>query len=150
MKEYKLFIDDKWQDGSKIRTIKSPYDGKEAAKVHFADSTQMENAVSAAHKAYEKTRRLSSHERSVILEKISDLIEKRQEELAESITLCAGKPIRSSRVEVARAVNTFKIASEEAKRINGESIAKALCDGKMRERYKSQGSKKYSQCLNMF
>lgn len=122
MKEYKLFIDGKWQEGSEIRTIKSPYDNQEVAKVHFADESQMKDAVSSAHNAYEKTRKLSSHERSVILEKISDTIEQRKDELAESIALCAGKPIKSSRVEVSRAVSTFKIASEEAKRINGEII----------------------------
>ncbi|MCK4430462.1 MAG: aldehyde dehydrogenase family protein [Candidatus Aminicenantes bacterium] len=65
---------------------------------------------------------MSSHERSKALEKISDEIERRKDELAKSITLTAGKAIKSSRVEVARAVNTFQIAAEEAKRINGEII----------------------------
>ena len=38
------------------------------------------------------------------------------------MALEAGKPIRDSRLEAGRAVNTFKIAAEEAKRIGGELI----------------------------
>ena len=123
MKEYKLLLNNNWQEGNKIRKIKSPYNNKEIAQVHFADECQMTSAVFAAHKAYEKTHKLSCHERSTVLEKISNTIERRLEELAESIALCAGKTIKSSRVEVSRAVNTFKIASEEAKRMNGEIIS---------------------------
>ncbi len=122
MKEYKLLINGEWKKGAETREIKSPYDGKAVAKVHFADKSQVENAVETAHKAFEKTKELSSGERAEVLEKISSEIEKRQKELAESIALGAGKPIKSSRVEVSRAVNTFKIAAEEAKRIEGEII----------------------------
>ncbi|MFW6124221.1 MAG: aldehyde dehydrogenase family protein [Acidobacteriota bacterium] len=122
MKEYKLLINGKWETGAEKREIKSPYDGKIVAKVHFADKSQMENTVESAHKAFDKTKELSSGERSEVLEKISYKIKKREKELAESIVLGAGKPIKSAQVEVSRAVNTFKIAAEEAKRINGEII----------------------------
>jgi len=122
MKEHKILINGKWEVGSEKREIKSPYDGKAVAFVHFADKTKVEQAVQQAYKAFQKTKVLSSGERAQVLEKISDEIKKREQELAESIVLGAGKPIKSARVEVSRAVNTFKIASEEAKRINGEII----------------------------
>ncbi len=122
MKEYKLLINGKWEPGAEKREIKSPFDGKVVAKVHFADKSQMENTVDQAHKAFNKTKVMSSGERSQVLEQISNEIKNREKELAESIVLGAGKPIKSARVEVSRAVNTFKIAAEEAKRINGEII----------------------------
>jgi len=122
MKEYKLRVNGNWESGAEKREIKSPFDGKVVAEVHFADKSQMENTVDQAHKAFNKTKVMSSGERSQVLEQISNEIKNREKELAESIVLGAGKPSKSARVEVSRAVNTFKIAAEEAKRINGEII----------------------------
>jgi acyl-CoA reductase-like NAD-dependent aldehyde dehydrogenase len=122
MEEYKLLINGEWRESKDTREIKSPYDQSTVGKVHFAGKTETEEAVNSAHKAFEVTKKLSSHQRSQVLEKISSEIDRRKEELAQSIALSAGKPIKSSRVEVERAVSTFKIASEEAKRIGGEII----------------------------
>lgn len=122
MKEYKLLINGMWEESKKIRDIKFPYDQSIIGKVHFAEKVQVQKAIAAAEKAFSQTKRLSSHERSKVLEKISTGIENRKEELARSIVLAAAKTIKSSRVEVERAVNTFTIASEEAKRIGGEII----------------------------
>ncbi|MCP2604809.1 aldehyde dehydrogenase family protein [Candidatus Aminicenantes bacterium AH-873-B07] len=120
--EYKLLINGNWVESKNIRIIKFPFDGREVGKVHFAESEQMEKAINSAHSAFSKTKKLSSHERSIILEKIANQIRNRRQELAESITLQSGKVIRHSLVEVDRAINTFQIASEEAKRIGGEII----------------------------
>jgi acyl-CoA reductase-like NAD-dependent aldehyde dehydrogenase len=120
--EYKLLINGDRVETEDIREIKSPYDQKTVGKVHFADKSQVEKAVGAAHKAFQKTKRLSSYDRARFLEAVSGRIGKNQEELARSIALCAGKPIKSSRVEVDRAVSTFAIAAEEAKRMTGEIV----------------------------
>ena len=122
MKEYKLYIDGNWKEGAEIREIKSPYDQKTAAKVHFADKGQVLEAISAADSAFSLSRKLSSYNRAKTLQLISDGISGRREELAQSIALTAGKPIRSSRTEVDRAVSTFQIASEESKRLGGEMV----------------------------
>ena len=53
---------------------------------------------------------------------ISATIAARHEELARTIALEAGKPIKTARAEVDRAVFTFKIAAEETKRIPGEIV----------------------------
>lgn len=121
-KQFKLLINGSWEEGAETREIKSPYDQSSISKIHLADKKQMKKAVSSAHQAFEKTKNLSSQERSEILEQISSEIERRKDELARSIALCAGKALKSAEVEVNRAVNTFKIAAEEAKRINGEII----------------------------
>jgi acyl-CoA reductase-like NAD-dependent aldehyde dehydrogenase len=120
--EHKLLIDGRWETGKEIRETRSPYDQSLVGRVHFADLHQVRKAVDAAHAAFEKTRALTSHERAKALEYVSGQIEKNREELAQSIALCAGKPIKSARVEAERAVSTFKIAAEEAKRLEGELI----------------------------
>jgi acyl-CoA reductase-like NAD-dependent aldehyde dehydrogenase len=122
MNRHKLFIDGAWEESGNLRQVKSPFDGQTAAEVYFADKAQVEKAIAAADRSFAATRALSSHERSQVLEKISAEIHRRKEELAHSIALQAGKPIRDSRGEVDRAVNTFRIASEEAKRPGGEVI----------------------------
>jgi glyceraldehyde-3-phosphate dehydrogenase (NADP+) len=122
MKEYKLLINGQWKESKNVREIKSPYDQAACGKVHFASRELVEDALAAASNAFERTRRLSSLERSVTLEKIADKIKERREELARSIALQSGKVIRDSRAEVDRAVMTFDIASEEAKRLGGELI----------------------------
>jgi glyceraldehyde-3-phosphate dehydrogenase (NADP+) len=122
MKEYKLLINGKWEGSEETREIQSPYNQEPVAKIHFASTPQMEDAVTAAHAAFAETKKLSSLERSQALEKISSEIDRGKEELARSIALSSGKTIKSSRIEVERAVNTFNIASEEAKRIGGEII----------------------------
>jgi len=120
--EHKLFIDGKWVMGKDVREIHSPFDRSVVARVHFADANQVREAVDAAHSAFQKTRLLSSFERAKALAFISDQIAKNREELARSIVLGAGKPIKSGRVEADRAVSTFQIASEEAKRMGGEMV----------------------------
>lgn len=122
MNEYRLLINGTWHESSNIKDILSPYDRSAAGRVHFATKDQVAKALEAAEKAFSRTRKLSSYERSAALEKTSQEIRRRKEELARSIAVQAGKPIRDSRVEVDRAALTFEIASEEAKRIGGEMI----------------------------
>lgn len=120
--EHRLFVDGKWMAGKDVREITSPFDRSVVGKVHFADGNQVREAVDAAYQAFEKTRGLSSFERAQALGFVSNQIAKNREELARSITLSAGKAIKSARVEADRAVSTFQIAAEEAKRMNGEII----------------------------
>ena len=122
MEEYKLLINGKREESKDRREIKAPYDQKLIGVVHFAEKEQVKRAIASADEAFKKTKKLSSFERSKILENISLNIKKRMEELARSIALQAGKPIKSSRIEVERSVDTFQIASEEAKRLEGEII----------------------------
>ena len=122
MKEYRLLINGKWEEGAQVREIKSPYDGAGVARVHFAGRAQVEQAISDAQDAFARTRKLSSYERAAALENISTEIGRRGKEIAESIVLSSGKPLKYAKTEVSRGINTFKIASEEAKRIYGETI----------------------------
>jgi acyl-CoA reductase-like NAD-dependent aldehyde dehydrogenase len=61
-------------------------------------------------------------ERADILRRTSEILRERSEEFARSITLEAGKPIKDSRAEVARAILAFELCAEEATRITGEYV----------------------------
>ena len=114
-------------DGDQLWTgetyeVRSPYDGAPVAVVHRAGPDDVERAIAGAVEAFATTRRLPSWQREQILEGISAGIAERREELARAIALEAGKPIRTARIEVDRAVFTFSVAAEESKRIYGEIV----------------------------
>lgn len=66
--------------------------------------------------------KLSAHKRSKLLNRTSELVIENKEEFTEIIVKEAGKPWKYASGEVARAVQTFEFAAEEAKRLHGETI----------------------------
>jgi acyl-CoA reductase-like NAD-dependent aldehyde dehydrogenase len=102
--------------------VRSPYDGSTVAVVHRAGPAEIEEAIAGAAAAFSTTRRLASWQRAETLERVSATITARRDELARTIALEAGKPLRTARVEVDRSAFTFKVAAEEAKRIGGEIL----------------------------
>src|SRR3954470_6814124 len=103
--------------------VSSPYDGELIAVLDYAGPAEIERAIAGAANAFATTRALPSWQRSAILEKISRTLEARREELAVLIAREAGKPIRTARLEVDRAVFAFKVGGEEARRIQGEIVS---------------------------
>ena len=79
-------------------------------------------AIDSAVRAFEVTRKMTSSQRAIVLRKVADGIAARREEFARTICQEAGKPIKTSRIEVERAISTFQIAAEESTRIYGEYI----------------------------
>ena len=67
-------------------------------------------------------RRLSGYARSTLLQKAAQALQVRQDEFARTMMAEAGKPLTDARREVGRAIQTFSIAAEEAKRIGGEVV----------------------------
>ncbi len=120
--EFPFIIGGKKRKSEKFKDIKSPWNGEICSRVYLSGKEEIEEGVKLADKSFERTDKIPSHERAFILERISSQLDKRKEEIAKWIVLQAGKPIRDSRLEVDRAIFTFKIASEEAKRIGGEIL----------------------------
>jgi len=119
-REWGSFLDGAWTLEGEMVDIRSPYGGSLAGTIHRATAEQAGAAVRAAQRAFETTRRMPSFERQRILREISAGIQARREEFARLMALEAGKPIRTARAEVERAIFTFAVASEEAVRIGGE------------------------------
>ena len=96
------------------------YTGEVAFRVPLADSTIIDQAIAAAVKAEAPMRELPPYERKAALDHCVRRFEDRAEEFARILCIEAGKPIKDSRGEVTRLIDTFRIASEEAVRIQGE------------------------------
>jgi len=98
------------------------FTGAVATRVALADARAIDAAIAAAHAAEVPMRKLAAYERQAVLEHCVARFKERAEELAESLCIEAGKPIKDSRGEVSRFIDTFKIASELAVNIPGEVI----------------------------
>jgi glyceraldehyde-3-phosphate dehydrogenase (NADP+) len=120
--EFALIVDGSARSTGETLDVRSPFDDALVAVVHGATAEDVDDAIGAALGAFAHTRRLASWERERILEQIADGIVERREDLAHTIALEAGKPIATARLEVDRAVFTFRVAAEEAKRIEGTIV----------------------------
>ncbi len=110
--------------------VRSPYNGEVVAAIEQADASTIETALSLASDCFENTmQRMPAYKRAEILSKASQLIADNTEDIASTIAMEGGKPIKAARLEVARAVNTFAVASREALNIEGEQIPLDLLPG---------------------
>jgi acyl-CoA reductase-like NAD-dependent aldehyde dehydrogenase len=120
--EFPILLGGETVETGETYEIASPFDGAPVARVHRAGPAQVEAAIAGAVRAFDETRRLPSWRREEVLTRISQGISACREELARTIALEAGKPIKVARIEVDRAAFTFKVAAEESKRIYGELV----------------------------
>ncbi|GLY21932.1 aldehyde dehydrogenase [Micromonospora sp. NBRC 101691] len=101
-------------------TVHHPYDGRPVGRTTHATPAQVEAAVAAAAAATTEAAALTAHMRAAALDHVSRRLAERAEEIARLITAENGKPVKWARVEVTRAVSTFRWAAEEARRFSGE------------------------------
>ena len=117
-----FYVDGKWLDEGDIVEIHAPYDGAVIASVHQGRREHAEAAIAASVKAFGTTRRLPAFERQRVLRRVADGIHDRKDEFSRTLSQEAGKPIKSARMEVDRAVFTFNVAAEETVRGYGEYL----------------------------
>jgi acyl-CoA reductase-like NAD-dependent aldehyde dehydrogenase len=120
--EYKLLIDGRWLSGGDQLEVINKYTQEVFAVVPVARQEEVDAAITAARRAARLMADMPAYRRAEMLARSAVLIAKRKEELAETIAIEAGKALKYARVEVDRAVSTFTIAAEEAKRVHGETI----------------------------
>ncbi|ODG93080.1 aldehyde dehydrogenase [Gottfriedia luciferensis] len=116
-----------WINGQDVETenysdLLSPYSQEKIADIAIANKLQTQNAIQVAYDSKEVMAKMPAHQRAAILEKVSQLLEENLEEAAKVISLESAKPLIFAKAEVIRTIETYKFASEEAKRIHGETI----------------------------
>lgn len=117
--EYPLFVANRPIYTKEKLEVTDKYSNESVARVSLSDDALIDHAITKAHEACKEMRELSSYERYDILNHCVNKFIERSEELASLLCVEAGKPIKDSRVEVGRLIDTFKIAAEEATRIDG-------------------------------
>ena len=100
--------------------VRNKFSGEVVSRVALADAEAIDRAITAAVKAAESMRKMAPYERKEVLLHCVKRFTERAGELSHVLCLEAGKPIKDSRGEVTRLIETFQIAAEESVRIAGE------------------------------
>jgi acyl-CoA reductase-like NAD-dependent aldehyde dehydrogenase len=120
--EAKLYIGGQWVDGGAAIEVRNKYTGDVIGSVPEARPEDVDAAIAAAQQAAPIMAAMPAYKRSQILVRTAQLLQERYDEIARTIAAEAGKALKFARAEVDRAISTFTIAAEEAKRIHGETI----------------------------
>jgi acyl-CoA reductase-like NAD-dependent aldehyde dehydrogenase len=123
MEKYKIYAAGKFVDTPGVLEVKRPYDGNLMATTGIADVSMVSEAISQGQIAERSMSKLSGYQRSAILEGIVEGMSSKKRMLAEVLCQETAKPFRYAISEVERAMQVFKIASEEARRLPGEYLS---------------------------
>jgi acyl-CoA reductase-like NAD-dependent aldehyde dehydrogenase len=120
--EYRLFIDGQWVGGGPLLEVSNKYSGQVIAALPTARKEDLDAAIAAAERAAAVMADMPAHRRAAVLLKTAELIQAQHRAFSTTIAAEAGKALKFARAEVDRAISTFTVASEEAKRIHGETL----------------------------
>jgi acyl-CoA reductase-like NAD-dependent aldehyde dehydrogenase len=119
-KTYPLFLANEAQQPNADLEVIDKYTGEVATRCAIADAKTIDAGIAAAVQAAGPMARMASYERQAVLQHCVTRFTERFDELADALCIEAGKPIRDSRGEVGRLIDTFRIAAEESVRMTGE------------------------------
>lgn len=109
--EIKNYINGEFRDtidGEKVDNI-NPATGKSIGSIPVSKSSDVEEAVVAAKKAFKSWSKTTPEERFRVMNKIAELVESKLDELALAETTDNGKPLKlSTRVDIPRASDNFR------------------------------------------
>lgn len=119
---YPFYVGNQPQSPNTDLAVTDKYTGEVATRVAMADAAVIDRAIAIATEAAEPMRELAAYQRQDVLNHCVKRFTERFDELAMSLCIEAGKPLKDSRGEVSRLIDTFRIAAEEAVRIGGEVL----------------------------
>src|SRR5437667_11031409 len=127
VKDQPLFIGGKWLDSVSGKTFPTmnPATGETICQVAEGDKADVDLAVKAGRKAFETGPwpKMNASERGRLLNKLADLIEQNQEELAALESLDNGKPLRDAMAaDLPLTVKCYRYYAGWADKIHGKTI----------------------------
>ncbi|MEM0990831.1 MAG: NAD-dependent succinate-semialdehyde dehydrogenase [Pseudomonadota bacterium] len=125
-----MFIDGKWcdADNGQVFEVLNPADGTVIGNVPDGGAEEAKRAIASADRAFDGWSRTTAYQRAEILQKAYRLMLDQEEDLARTMTLEQGKPLRAARTEVQYGADFLLWFAEEAKRVNGEILPSARAD----------------------
>ena len=118
-----MFIGGQWRPSASGETFEStsPATGEQIASVPQGDREDARAAIDAARAAADGWASMTAFERAAKMHAVGDLIEARRDDLARTLTLDQGKPMRAEAFgEVDELIEYWRMAAEDAKRLGGE------------------------------
>jgi succinate-semialdehyde dehydrogenase / glutarate-semialdehyde dehydrogenase len=118
----KLYIDGKWSTVEKTIDVINPATNEVIGNIPNAGAQEAKAATDAAHKAFKTWSKKTAKERSAILMKWHELIEKDTDNLAKIMTTEQGKPLAQAKGEIAYGNDYIAWFAAEGQRLYGETI----------------------------
>ncbi|GIQ68884.1 aldehyde dehydrogenase family protein [Xylanibacillus composti] len=122
---YGNYIDGEWissSSGATSALYESAMPDRLLGQFACSDQADVDQAVAAAHHAFQTWRLAPPSEKAAILYKFADLLEHHREELAYILSAEQGKVLTESFAEVARAAAEARFAAGEAFRVEGVTL----------------------------
>jgi succinate-semialdehyde dehydrogenase/glutarate-semialdehyde dehydrogenase len=123
--DLKLFVAGEWRKAAQDLLVVNPATEEEIGRLPRADRSDLDDALAAAVAGFSIWSRTSPRERSDTILRAARLMRERKEEIAHSITLEHGKPLKQARLEVIRGAEFFEWDAGEAMRTYGRVIPSA-------------------------
>jgi acyl-CoA reductase-like NAD-dependent aldehyde dehydrogenase len=118
----KMFCAGEWVDRPEKIDVTNPYDGSVVDTVPKATATDVDRAVATLVHGAQKMRAMSAYDRSLLLRRAAEIMKRREDELARTISREEGKILAEGRLEASRSRETIEVSAEEARRIVGEMV----------------------------
>jgi acyl-CoA reductase-like NAD-dependent aldehyde dehydrogenase len=118
----RMFVDGDWVDGQHGAVFDAigPSTGAVVGSVAEGTRGDAQRAIDAANRARPEWAALSVFDRAAAMERIAEVIDGRRDDLAHTLTLDQGKPLRAeSYDEVAELITYFEMAAADARRMEG-------------------------------
>ena len=117
---YPLYLNNEAVQPNTDLEVTDKYTNEVAFRTALATPDVIEEAIAGAVAAAEPMAKMASYERQNVLQHCVDRFKERFDELAYSLCVEAGKPIKDAEGETTRLIDTFRIAAEESVRNYGE------------------------------
>jgi len=105
-----------------VDVVRAPYTGEPAAEVVQGTDSDLDSAIGAAQTGFAAMRAMPRYARHDLLNRISESLARLRTELGTELAIGCGKPISQALGEVDRAIITFSLAADEARRFAGEVV----------------------------
>lgn len=122
---YQLYIDGKWRDAADGATLPAinPYNQEVHGRVPVATAGDVDDAVRAARRAFEKVwSKTTPGERAKLLNKVADLLDADADRMALLETTDNGKVIRETHSQMGYAARIFRYYAAWADKMHGDVV----------------------------
>ncbi len=130
---HQCFVNGHWIDADDASTITvtNPATGETIGTVPHMGATETQRAIDGANAAWPAWRKKTAKERSTILRTWNELMLANADDLALIMTAEQGKPLAEAKGEVVYAASFIEWFAEEAKRIEGDTLASPWADRRL-------------------
>ena len=128
-KIYKNFISGEWVESRSGQTFENlnPADTRDVIGVfQRSDKRDVDDAVSAASKAFDRWRLVPAPKRAEIIYRAAEILAERKEEYARQMTREMGKVLKETRGDVQEAIDTAFYMAGEGRRLFGATVPSEL------------------------